>query len=74
MKFQCVFVNKRTNKVINKDFTVDQIDKYMGEYIKDRAIKRGHTTTTVVKRGDNNQNNVRVKTTCTNVGGYLTCF
>ena len=25
----------------------------MGEYIKDRAIKRGHTTTTVVKRGDN---------------------
>ena len=53
MKFQCVFVNKRTNKIINKDFTVDQIDKYMGEYIKDRAIKRGHTTTTVVKRGDN---------------------
>jgi len=25
----------------------------MSEYIKDRAIKRGHTTTTVVKRGDN---------------------
>tara|TARA_R110001583_G_scaffold61030_1_gene180824 strand:- start:190 stop:453 length:264 start_codon:yes stop_codon:yes gene_type:complete len=53
MKFKCVFVNKRTNKIINKDFTVAQIDKYMGEYIKDRAIKRGHTTTTVVKRGDN---------------------
>ena len=46
MKFKCVFVNKRTNKIINKDFTVAQIDKYMGEYIKDRAIKRGHTTTT----------------------------
>ena len=41
------------NKIINKDFTVAQIDKYMGEYIKDRAIKRGHRTTTVVKRGDN---------------------
>ena len=51
MKFKCVFVNKRTNKIINKDFTVAQIDKYMGEYIKDRAIKRGHTITTVIKRG-----------------------
>ena len=53
MKFKCVFVNKRTNEIINKDFSVDQIDKYLGEYIKDRAIKRGHTTTTVIKRGDN---------------------
>jgi hypothetical protein len=53
MKFKCVFVNKRTNEIINKDFTVPQIDKYLGEYIKDRAIKRGHTTTTVIKRGDN---------------------
>ena len=53
MKFQCVFTNKRTNKKINKDFTVKEIDKYLGEYIKDRAIKRGHTTTTVIKRGDN---------------------
>ena len=48
-----MFVNKRTNKIINKDFIVAQIDKYMGEHIKDRAIKRGYTTTTVVKRGDN---------------------
>jgi len=48
-----MFVNKRTNKIINKNFTIAQIDKYMGEYIKDRAIKRGYTTTTVVKRGDN---------------------
>ena len=52
MKFQCVFTNKRTNKKINKDFTVKEIDKYLGEYIKDRAIKRGETTTTVMKRGD----------------------
>ena len=44
---------KESNKILDKSFPVDQIDKYMGEYIKDRAIKRGHTTTTVVKRGDN---------------------
>jgi len=53
MKFTCLFINKRTNAKISKEFTVAQIDKYLGEYIKDRAIKRGHTTTTVVKRGDN---------------------
>ena len=52
MKFKCLFINKRTNERINKDFTVTQIDKYLGEYIKDRAIKRGETTTTVIKRGD----------------------
>ena len=53
MKFKCLFINKRTNERINKEFTVAQIDKYLGEYIKDRAIKRGETTTTVIKRGDN---------------------
>ena len=52
-KFECLFINKRTNERINKEFSIAQIDKYLGEYIKDRAIKRGHTTTTVVKRGDN---------------------
>ena len=52
MKFKCLFINKRTNERINKEFTVAQIDKYLGEYIKDRAIKRGETTTTVIKRGD----------------------
>ena len=52
MKFNCVFINKRTNKKISKDFTVKEIDKYLGEYIKDRAINRGETTTTVIKRGD----------------------
>ena len=55
MKFNCVFINKRTNEHIKKDFTVAQIDKYLGEYIKDRAIKRGETTTTVIKRGDNHK-------------------
>ena len=52
MNFKCLFINKRTNERINKEFTVDQIDKYLGEYIKDRAIKRGETNTTVTKRGD----------------------
>ncbi len=52
MKFKCVFTNKRTNKKINKYLSVKEIDNYLGEYIKDRAIKRGETTTTVIKRGD----------------------
>ena len=52
MKFKCVFTNKRTNKKINKDFSIKEIDNYLGEYIKDRAIKRGETTTTVMKRVD----------------------
>ena len=33
-------------------FNIKEIDNYLGEYIKDRAIKRGETTTTVMKRGD----------------------
>ena len=52
MKFNCLTTNKRTNKKISKDYSVKEIDKYLGEYIKDRAIKRGETTTTVIKRGD----------------------
>ena len=52
MKFNCLFINKRTNAKISKDYTVKEIDLYLGEYIKDRAIKRGHTTTTVIKRND----------------------
>ena len=51
-KFECLFINKRTNERINKEFTVEEIDKYLGEYVKDRAIKRGETNTTVIKRGD----------------------
>ena len=39
MKFKCVFVNKRTNKIINKDFTVDQIDKYMASILKTEQSK-----------------------------------
>ncbi|MDC0941540.1 hypothetical protein OAR75_04235 [Candidatus Pelagibacter sp.] len=52
MKFNCLTTNKRTNKKISKDYSVKEIDKYLFEYIKDRAIKRGETTTTVIKRGD----------------------
>jgi len=52
VKFNCLFINKRTNERVNKEFTVAEIDKYLGEYVKDRAIKRGETNTTVIKRGD----------------------
>ena len=52
MKFNCLFINKRTNERINKEFTEKEIDKYLGDYVKERAIKRGETNTTVIKRGD----------------------
>lgn len=52
MKFNCLFINKRTNERINKEFTKDEIDKYLGFYVTDRAIKRGQTNTTVIKRKD----------------------
>ena len=52
MKFNCLFINKRTNERIQKEFTEAEIDKYLGDYVKDRAIKRSQTNTTVVKRGD----------------------
>ena len=50
MKFNCVFTNKRTNKKISKDYSVKEIDKYLGEYIKDRAIKRGENLTLWAQR------------------------
>ena len=52
MKFNCLFINKRTNERINKEFTEKEIDKYLGDYVKERAVKRGETNTTVIKRGD----------------------
>ena len=32
--------------------TEKEIDKYLGDYVKERAVKRGETNTTVIKRGD----------------------
>ena len=52
MKFNCLFINKRTNERINKEFKEEEIDKYLGDYVKERAVKRGETNTTFVKRGD----------------------
>ena len=52
MKFNCLFINKRTKERINKEFTEAEIDKYLGDYVKERAVNRGQTNTTVVKRGD----------------------
>ncbi len=52
MKFVCLFINKRTNERIQKEFTEAEIDKYLGEYVKERAVKRSETNTIVIKRGD----------------------
>ncbi len=52
MKFVCLFINKRTNERIQKEFTEAEIDKYLGEYVKERSVKRSETNTTVIKRGD----------------------
>ena len=40
MKFNCLFINKRTNAKISKDFTVKEIDTYLGEYIKELHLTR----------------------------------
>jgi hypothetical protein len=52
MKFNCLFINKRTNERIQKEFTEEEIDKYLGDYVKERAVRLSQTNTTVVKRGD----------------------
>lgn len=52
MKFNCLFINKRTNERKTKEFTKEEIDKYLGEYVTERAIDRGQTNTTVMKKGD----------------------
>jgi hypothetical protein len=52
MKFNCLFINKRTNERKIKEFTKAEIDKYFGEYVTDRAIDRGETNTTIMKKGD----------------------
>ena len=35
-----------------KKQVLDNVDDYLGEYIKERAIKKGETTTTVIKSRD----------------------
>ena len=52
MKFNCLFINKRTNERKQKEFTKEEIDKYLGEYVTERAIDRGQTNTTIMKKGD----------------------
>ena len=52
MKFNCLFINKRTNERKQKEFTKAEIDKYLGEYVTERAIERGQTKTTIMKKGD----------------------
>ena len=52
MKFNCLFINKRSNERKQKEFTKEELDKYLGEYVTERAIDRGQTNTTVMKKGD----------------------
>ena len=52
MNFNCLVNNKRTNESKTKEFTKEEIDKYLGEYVTERAIERGQTNTTVMKKGD----------------------
>ena len=52
MKFNCLFINKRTNERKTKEFSKEEIDKYLGEYVTERAIERGQTNTTIMKKGD----------------------
>ena len=43
MKFVCLFINKRTNERKTKEYSKEEIDKYLGEDVTDRAISRGET-------------------------------
>lgn len=52
MKFVCLFINKRTNERNEKEFTKEEMDKYLGAYVTDRAIKLGQTNTTYIQKGD----------------------
>ena len=49
MKFVCLFINKRTNERKQKEFTEEEIDKYLGDYVKERAVKRGDHWKVLVK-------------------------
>ena len=50
--FSCLFINKRTNERTTKMWTEEEITKYLGSYVTDRAIRRSETNTTYVQGGD----------------------
>lgn len=50
--FSCLFINKRTNERTTKMWTEEEITKYLGSYVTDRAIRVGETNTTYVQGSD----------------------
>jgi hypothetical protein len=52
MMFSCLFINKRTNARTTKMWTEEEITKYLGSYVTDRAMKLKETNTTYVQGGD----------------------
>ena len=59
MIFNCLFINKRTNERTTKMFTEEEMNKYLGSYVTDRAIKRGETNTTYVQGGDSYKDQIK---------------
>ena len=52
MMFSCLFINKRTNERTTKMWTEEEITKYLGSYVTDRAMRLSETNTTYVQGGD----------------------
>ena len=52
MMFSCLFINKRTNERTTRMWTEEEMSKYLGSYVTDRAIKLGETNTTYVQGKD----------------------
>ena len=52
MMFSCLFINKRTNERTTRMWTEEEMSKYLGSYVMDRAVKLGETNTTYVQGRD----------------------
>ena len=50
--FSCLFINKRTNERTTKMWTEEEITKYLGSYVTDRAMRLSETNTTYVQGRD----------------------
>lgn len=52
MMFSCLFINKRTNERTTKMWTEEEITKYLGSYVTDRAMRLSETNTTYIQGRD----------------------
>jgi len=50
--FSCLFINKRTNERTTKMWTEEEITKYLGSYVTDRAMRLSETNTTYIQGRD----------------------